>query len=106
MRDDMITIKSFDGGTFAAYLAKPASGQGPGLVLLQEIFGVNQVMRDIADWYAARGFTVICPDLFWRQEPNIQLTDKSAADWQRAFALYQGLDEAKAVEDAAAALAA
>ncbi|MCA1630971.1 MAG: dienelactone hydrolase family protein [Acidobacteria bacterium] len=100
----MITIKSSDGGEFGGYLSQPASGRGAGLVLLQEIFGVNQVMRDTADWYAARGFVVICPDLFWRQQPGIELTDKSQEDWQRAFALYQGLDEAKAVEDAAAAL--
>jgi carboxymethylenebutenolidase len=100
----MIAIKSFDGGEFGGYLALPASGKGAGLVLLQEIFGVNQVMRDTADWYAARGFAVVCPDLFWRQQPGVELTDKSEEDWQRAFAFYQGMDEAKAVEDAAAAL--
>ncbi|MFL6210771.1 MAG: dienelactone hydrolase family protein [Pyrinomonadaceae bacterium] len=102
---NMITITSSDGGEFAAYLAQPASGHGPGLVLLQEIFGINQVMRASADWYAARGFVVVCPDLFWRQAPGVELTDQTDADWQRAFALYQGLDEAQAVADAAAALA-
>src|SRR5262245_58088482 len=101
----MTTIPSFDGGEFDAYLAAPAGGSGPGIVLLQEIFGVNQVMRSIADWYALRGFVVICPDLFWRQERGAQLTDQTDAEWKRAFELYQGLDEAKAVEDAGAALA-
>jgi carboxymethylenebutenolidase len=100
----VVTIESFDGGEFGGYFALPACGRGAGLVLLQEIFGVNDVMRDTADWYAARGFAVVCPDLFWRQQPNVELTDKTEEDWQRAFALYQGLDEAKAVEDAAAAL--
>jgi carboxymethylenebutenolidase len=100
----MVTIESFDGGEFGGYLAMPAGVGGPGLVLLQEIFGVNEVMRAAADWYSARGFVVLCPDLFWRQQPGVELTDKTEADWQRAFALYQGLDEAKAVEDAAAAL--
>ncbi len=100
----MVTIQSFDGQEFAAYLAMPKSQPAPGIVLLQEIFGVNDVMRSIADWYAERGFTVICPDLFWRQEPGIQLTDKTEAEWNRAFELYQGLDETKAVEDAAAAM--
>src|SRR5881392_3325689 len=95
--NDKIKINSSDGGEFAAYLATPASGRGPGIVLLQEIFGVNEYMRAVADWYAARGFTVVCPDLFWRQEPGVELTDRSEADWQRAFALYRGLDEAKAV---------
>jgi len=99
----MVTIKAFDGGEFDAYLATPASGYGPGIVVLQEIFGVNQYIRSVADWYAAHGFVVICPDLFWRQEPGIELTDKGD-DINKAFQLYQGLDEAKAVEDSAAAM--
>jgi carboxymethylenebutenolidase len=66
----MITIKSFDGGEFDAYLALPASGYGPGIVVLQEIYGVNAYMRSVADWYAAHGFVAICPDLFWRIEPG------------------------------------
>lgn len=100
----MITINSFDGGEFGAYLSLPASGHGPGIVVLQEIFGVNKVVRDIADWYAARGFVALCPDLFWRLEPGIELTDKGD-DWNRALALYKALDESKAAEDGAAALA-
>ena len=99
----MVTIKAFDGGEFDAYLATPASGYGPGIVVLQEIFGVNQYIRSVADWYAAHGFVVICPDLFWRQEPGIELTDKGD-DINKAFQLYQGLDEAEAVEDSAAAM--
>ena len=101
----MTTITSFDGDTFDAYLALPPGKSGPGIVLLQEIFGINEVMRSIADWYAQRGFVVICPDLFWRQERGVQLTDQSEAEWKRAFELYQGLDEAKAIEDAASAMA-
>lgn len=100
----MIKINSFDGGEFDAYLAMPAAGFGPGIVVLQEIFGVNQFMRDVCDWYAAHGFVAVCPDLFWRQERGVDMTDKTEAEWQKAFALYQGLDEAKAVEDAAAAV--
>ena len=100
----MITIKSFDGGEFSAYLAVPASGLGPGIVVMQEIFGVNQYMRDVCDWYAAHGFVAVAPDLFWRQEPGVDMTDQTDAEWQKAFQLYQGLDEAKAVEDSAAAL--
>lgn len=100
----MVTLKSFDGGEFSAYLALPAGGLGPGIVVMQEIFGVNKVMRDLCDWYAAHGFVAICPDLFWRQEPGVDMTDQSEAEWQKAFQLYQGLDEAKAVEDSATAL--
>ena len=102
--DKTVKIKSFDGGEFDAYLAVPAGGYGPGIVVLQEIFGVNAYMRQVCDWYAAHGFVAICPDLFWRQEPGIELTDQSEAEWQKAFQLYQGLDVAKAVEDSAAAV--
>lgn len=100
----MIRIESFDDDEFDAYIALPASGYGPGIVVLQEIFGVNQFMRDVCDWYAAHGFVAICPDLFWRQERGVDMTDKTEAEWQKAFALYQGLDEGKAVEDSSAAV--
>src|ERR1044072_2817666 len=100
----MIKINSSDDGEFDAYLALPASGHGPGVVVLQEIFGVNQFMRDVCEWYASHGFVAICPDLFWRQERGVDMTDQTEAEWQKAFQLYQGLDEAKAVEDSAAAM--
>jgi carboxymethylenebutenolidase len=99
----MITINSFDGGEFGAYMSLPASGYGPGIVVLQEIFGVNQYLRDVADWYAAHGFVALVPDLFWRIKPGIELTDKGD-DWKKAIELYQQIDETKAVEDAAATL--
>src|SRR3954447_14003560 len=100
----MITIKSLDGGEFGAYMALPASGYGPGIVVLQEIFGVNQYLRDVADRYAAHGFVALVPDLFWRIQPGIELSDKGD-DWKRAIELYQKIDETKAVEDSAAAVA-
>jgi carboxymethylenebutenolidase len=94
-------IKSFDGGEFDAYLSLPASGYGPGIVVLQEIFGVNNYMRSVADWYAAHGFVALVPDLFWRLQPGIQLTE---VDRAKAIELYLQLDETKAVEDSVAAL--
>ena len=94
-------IKSFDGGEFDAYLALPASGYGPGIVVLQEIFGVNNYMRGVADWYAAHGFVALCPDLFWRMEPNVELGE---GDWDKAIDFYKRLSETKAAEDSAAAL--
>jgi len=98
----MVTIKSSDGGEFDAYLAMPASGYGPGIVVLQEIFGVNSHLRSIADWYAAHGFVALCPDLFWRIERGVELTDRGD-DWNRAVEFYLKLDEAKAIADSAAA---
>jgi carboxymethylenebutenolidase len=99
----MIKIRAFDGGEFDGYLAMPASGYGPGMVVLQEIFGINSFTRDVADWYAAHGFVALVPDLFWRIKPGIELTDKGD-DWKKAVELYLQIDEGKAVEDSAATL--
>jgi carboxymethylenebutenolidase len=99
----MITIKSIDGGEFDCYMALPASGYGPGIVVLQEIFGINSFMREVADWYAAHGFVALVPDLFWRIERNVVLTGKGD-DWNKAVELYEKIDEAKAVEDSATTL--
>lgn len=90
-------------GTFRAYLSTPASGKGPGLVLAQEIFGINQTMREVADYYAEEGYVVLVPDLFWRQQPNIEL-GYAPADWQKAFGYYQGFNEAKGVDDMQSAI--
>ena len=93
-----ITIKGSD-GEFGAYLASPAAGRGPGIVVIQEIFGVNAVMRTIADEFAARGYFALVPDLFWRLEPGVQLSDKTDAEWKRAFDLMGRFDQAKGVLD-------
>jgi carboxymethylenebutenolidase len=87
------------GASFMTYVATPPAGKGPGIVLIQEIFGVNKVMRDLADGYARQGYVVACPDLFWRQQPGIQITDQTDAEWQQAFGLFQGFDFALGVED-------
>src|SRR5215213_7158283 len=99
----MIKINSFDGGQFDAYLALPASGYGPGIVVLQEIFGINSFLRDVGEWYAAHGFVALVPDLFWRIQPGIELADRGD-DWKKAVELYLQTDERKAVEDSAAAM--
>lgn len=99
-----ITIQCPD-GSFSAYLAAPASGKGAGVLVIQEIFGVNQDMRDHCDRLAAEGYFALCPDIFWRQEPGIQITDQSEEEWAKAFELYQGFDVAKGVEDLKASLA-
>jgi carboxymethylenebutenolidase len=100
-----ITISGRD-GDFSAYLSTPAGGSGPGLLVIQEIFGVNQSMRDMCDEFAAQGVVALCPDIFWRQEPGIQITDKTDEEWQKAFELFQGFDVDKGVEDLKDTLAA
>lgn len=86
-------------GSFSGYLAKPKSGTGPGIVVIQEIFGVNAVMRGIADDLAAQGYVALAPDLFWRIEPNVQITDKTDAEWKRAFDFYQKFNVDAGVKD-------
>lgn len=102
-----ITIKATDGsGSFAAYSPEPKAKPAGVVVLIQEIFGVNQAMRDIAAWVADLGFIAVAPDLFWRIEPGIDITDKSDAEWKRAFELFQAFDQAKGIEDLKATVAA
>jgi carboxymethylenebutenolidase len=86
-------------GHFSAYLAKPAKTPAPAILVIQEIFGVNKVMRDLCDGFAKQGYLAVCPDLFWRIEPGIQITDKTDAEWARAFELFQTFNQTKGVED-------
>ncbi len=106
-----IDICATDGsGRFATYVVEPKAvpgGAKPGVVvLIQEIFGVNQAMRDTAAWVADMGFIAVCPDLFWRIEPGIDITDKSEAEWQKAFELFNKFDQTKGIEDLKATVAA
>ncbi|MBL8553009.1 MAG: dienelactone hydrolase family protein [Phenylobacterium sp.] len=95
---ERITISTPDGG-FSAYVARPEAETAPAVVVIQEIFGVNQVMRDITDGLAAQGYLAICPDLFWRIEPDIDITDKSKVEWDKAFALFNAFDVDLGVKD-------
>ena len=109
MAGEFITLKAHDGGAFGAYLAKPQADNAPGLVLMQYICGVNKVMRGLADDFAARGYLVAVPDLFWRQQPSVQLIDDPAQpspeEQKRALELNAGFDDALATEDLKATLA-
>lgn len=100
-----VTVRAADGGSFSGYLATPKSGKGPGVVVIQEIFGVNDVMRQITDGLAGQGFTAFCPDLFWRFKPGIQITDKTEAEWKQAVGYFQRFNVDKGVDDLRASLA-
>jgi carboxymethylenebutenolidase len=95
---ERISIRTPD-GEFSAYVARPQADKAPAVVVIQEIFGVNQVMRDITDGLAGQGYLAICPDLFWRIEPGIDITDKSPAEWKRAFELFNAFDVEAGVKD-------
>jgi carboxymethylenebutenolidase len=100
-------INATDGtGSFSAYVTETKTTPAGVVVLIQEIFGVNQAMRDIAAWVADLGFIATCPDLFWRIEPDIDITDKTDAEWKRAFELFQAFDQVKGIEDLKTTVAA
>ena len=83
-------IASLDGDHFDAYCATPPSGAGPGILLFQEIFGINDNMRGLADKLAAEGYVVLVPDVFWRVERRFERKDESG--FEEAIAMMQRLD--------------
>jgi carboxymethylenebutenolidase len=86
-------------GSFRAYISRPAKLPAPGVVVLQELFGVNADIRASCDELAAQGFIAIAPDLFWRQEPGVDLGVTSEADWQHGLRLYTAYDRDAGVKD-------
>jgi len=96
-------VTAHDGGTFDAHVAVPSSGNGPGILLLQEIFGVNDYLRAVADRLADLGFVVLAPDVFWRIERNIDLPHDEAS-LQKAFGYIQQFDMETGLKDCDAAL--
>ena len=103
MAETKIAARDGSGG-FAAYVAKPkntpSGGPAGAVVMIQEIFGVNGAMRALSDWVAEMGFLAVAPDLFWRQKPGVDLDpDRGQSEWDQAFALMNGMDQDKAVED-------
>ena len=92
-------------GSFNAYVARPTRpAPASTVVVLHEVFGVNADMRRTCDELAARGYVAICPDLLWRIEPGIDLTDRTPAEIEKATALYAAFDPDKAVADVARTL--
>lgn len=94
-----ITITTPEGDAFGAYAAMPTSGNGPVVVVIQEIFGVNANMRAVCDWLAGLGYIAVCPDLFYRQAAGIELNDKSDYDMNRAMDLYNHFDVQAGLRD-------
>lgn len=94
------TIQSPD-GPFSAYVARPqGEGPWPAVVVIQEIFGVNAVMRETCDAIARHGnYLAVCPDLFWRIQPGIDITDQTQAEWDLAMGYLGRFDIDKGVDD-------
>jgi carboxymethylenebutenolidase len=96
--EDRITIEGRD-GMFNAYVARPKTLPASTVVVLQELFGVNADIRKTCDELAEQGFLAVAPDLFWRQEPGVDLSVTSEADWQHGLRLYQAYDRDAGVRD-------
>ena len=103
MSGQTVDVAARDGGKFSAYLATPAQGSGPGLVLLQEIFGINDYMKSMADRYAEEGYVVLVPDLFWRMKPGVVLGYEEA-DFAQALDYHERFDVEASVGDIAATM--
>jgi carboxymethylenebutenolidase len=100
---DWVEVQGPD-GAFKAYVARPSGTPKGAVVAIQEIFGVNAVMRGKADWLAREGFLAVSPDLFWRIKPGIDLTDQSEAEWKQALDYMNQLDKNASVKDVQATL--
>ena len=99
MMKDHMTIKGRD-GAFGAYVSRPKTLPAPAVVVLQELFGVNADIRKTCDELAEQGFIAVAPDLFWRQEPGVDLSNvTSEADWQHGLRLYHAYDRDAGVRD-------
>jgi carboxymethylenebutenolidase len=95
---DRITIEGQD-GAFGAHIARPMALPAPTVVVLQELFGVNADIRKTCDELAEQGFIAVAPDLFWRQEPGVDLSVTSEPDWQHGLRLYQAYDRDAGARD-------
>ncbi|MBW4456422.1 MAG: dienelactone hydrolase family protein [Nostoc indistinguendum CM1-VF10] len=104
MTDQNVTIPAFSEGSFSAYLAAPSTQPLAGIVLIQEVLGVNNNMRQTADDFAKAGYLVLVPDLYWRLEPDVQLDPEDEKQWAKAFELLRAFDVDSGVEDLKASL--
>jgi carboxymethylenebutenolidase len=100
---EFVQLLSDDGRELSAYVAKPADEPIAGLVVIQEIFGVNAHIRSVADGYAKDGFLAVAPSVFDRIEPGLELSYEQE-DMQKGFAIAKKLDPKEMMLDIAAAM--
>ena len=103
-----IKLKAADNsGEFSAFVWEPEGKAETGaVVVIQEIFGVNDSLRETAQTLADQGFIAIAPDLYWRLKPGVNISDKTDAEWKKAIGLMNRFDQNKGVEDLKTTLAA
>src|SRR6202049_1251338 len=96
--NDHITVEGHD-GAFGAYISRPKTLPDPHVVVLHEVFGLNADIRKTCDELAEQGFVAVAPDLFWRQEPGVDLSVTSEPDWRHGLRLYQAYDRDAGAKD-------
>ena len=92
-------MSSIQIGDFSAYVAESKGTPTAAIIVIQEIFGVNPGIRQKCDSWAKAGYLAVAPDLFWRIEPGVDITDQSKAEWDKAFSLYNVFDVDLGVKD-------
>jgi carboxymethylenebutenolidase len=98
VRIENIRVKLRD-GVMGAHVAYPDKTPAGAIIAIMEIWGVNDTMRRHAQEFAEAGFVCLVPDLFWRQEPGVELSDKNPEDVKKAFDLYYEFDYDLGVKD-------
>ena len=98
------TVSTGESSTFSSYLSVPASGRGPGVLVIQEVFGVNAYIRDVCDRLASVGYVALAPDLFWRIEPGIEFDSADQANIGPAVELAGRYDPVAGLSDIGDAL--
>jgi carboxymethylenebutenolidase len=104
LSDSTVMVPTHDGGSMPAFAAWPRSGNGPGVVVLQEIFGVTDYIKRRARDLAELGYIALVPQLYWRLGRDVELPENTPEGLQQAFGYMQRMDARQAVDDAAAAL--
>ena len=95
-----IDIQTLEGdGSFGAYLAEPEGTPGGAIVIIQEIFGVNEGIRRKCDHWAGLGYVALAPDLFWRLEPGVELDPDIPDEFQQALGLMQKFNQDQGIRD-------
>ena len=93
-----VRIPTRDGNAFDAHLSLPPGNKGPGVVMIPEIFGVNEGIHRAADLFARQGYVVLALDIFWRMERNVEL-GYDEAGFEKAYALHAAFDYEQGVAD-------
>src|SRR5438067_1981512 len=100
MSDATLSVRTHDAGSMPAFAALPSTGSGPGLVVLQEIFGITDYLKSRVRDLAILGYVAVAPELYWRIGPHVVTDEQTPAGLQDAFGYFGKLDVMPAADDA------